>query len=53
MSGLQSWVVGRAGQEDRRGKKDVMEGKTSQVTVCGGVAGVKSPSLPPQAAVQF
>ena len=53
MFGLQSWVVGRAGQEDRRGKKDVMEGETSQVTVCGGVAGVKSPSLPPQAAVRF
>lgn len=46
-------MVGRAGQEDRRGKKDVMEGETRQVIVCGMVAGVKSPSLPPQAAVQF
>ena len=53
MFGLQSWVVGRAGQEDRRGKNDVMEGETRQVTVSGGVAGVKSPSLPPQAAVWF
>ena len=46
-------MVGRAGQEDRRGKKDVMEGETRQVTVSGGVVGGKSPSLPPQAAVRF
>ena len=46
-------MLGRAGQEDRREKKDEMEGETRQVIVCGVVAGVKSPSLPPRAAVQL
>lgn len=46
-------VVGRVGQEDRRGRQDVMEGETRQVTAHGGVAGVKSPSLPPWVSVQF